>query len=281
MAERHSQARDPGACVPSGKDADTAPSPRQNLLLAALPKAEYERLLPALEFVPLPEGFTVHGAGAQQRYLHFLTSGLVARMYVTAEGASAAYAVTGREGVIGIASFLGGKTTPSQSVVLIAGGSYRIGAHRLQHEFEHDGPLPRLLLRYTQALIAHTGMVAICNRHHSLDQRLCRWLLSCMDRLPTDELTMTQDAIGIMLGVRRMGVTEALGRLQDAGLIHCGRGRMVVLDRQRMEASACECYRVIKREYGRLPLLWHVHRMAGPRRGHRLHVESTPLPQRA
>ena len=282
MAERHSCWQHPEACHAAGKlDVATRPSPRQNHLLAALPAREYARLLPALEIVQLPAGWTVHGAGDPERYLHFVTAGLVARLYVTEDGASVAFAVTGSEGVIGVASFLSGESVPSQAVVLIAGHAYRLNAGALRREFEHDGPLPRLLLRYTRALLAHTGMLAVCNRHHSLDQRLCRWILSCADRLPSDELTITQEAIGEMLGVRRVGVTEALGRLQQARRIQCSRGRIVMLDRPGLEAGACECYRVIKGEYDRLPGASHAHSVSDARRGPPRGGEVDRLPARS
>jgi CRP-like cAMP-binding protein len=227
-------------------------TPRQNHLLAALPLKEYERLLPNLEPVPLPFGWTVHGAGDREKYLYFLTAGIVSRFYVTENGASAEFAVTGNEGMIGVASFLGGESTPSQAVVLSAGYSYRLAADVLKKEFEHDGLLPHLLLRYAQALIVQTGQIAVCNRHHSLEQRLCRWILSCLDRLPSNELTITQELIAEMLGVRRVGVTKAAGKLQEAGLIHSSRGHIDVLDRPQLEAQACECYAVVKRAYDRL-----------------------------
>jgi CRP-like cAMP-binding protein len=227
-------------------------APRQNRLLAALPPEDYERLLPDLEPVPLPLGWTVHRAGDREKYLYFLTAGIVSRFYVTQNGASAEIAVTGSEGVIGVASFLGGESTPSQAVVLSAGYAYRLGANLVKNEFEHDGPLPHLLLRYTLALIAQTAQTAVCNRHHSLEQQLCRWILSSLDRLPSNELTMTQELIAHMLGVRREGVTEAAGKLQKAGLIHYSRGHIAVLDRPKLEAQVCECYAVVKREYDRL-----------------------------
>jgi CRP-like cAMP-binding protein len=227
-------------------------TPRHNHLLAALPRQDYERLLPGLEPVLLPQGWTVHDAGDQERYLYFLRAGIVSRIYVTASGATAEFAVTGNEGVIGIASFLGGASTPSQAVVLSPGYSYRLRADRLKHEFEHDGPLPRLLLRYTQALIGQIGLISACKRHHTLEQRFCRWLLSCLDRLPANELALTQGLIAEMLGVRREGVTEVAGKLQEAGLIQYHRGRILVLDRSALEERACECYAVIKREYDRL-----------------------------
>ena len=229
-----------------------AHAPRRNQLLAALPWEDYERLLPDLEPVPLPLGWTVHGAGDRQRYLHFLTAGIVSRYYVTQNGAATEFAVTGRQGAIGIASFLGGESTPSQAVVVSAGHAYRLGADLVSGEIEHDGALPHLLLRYTLALIAQAGQIAVCNRHHSLQQQLCRWILSCLDRLPSNEMTITQELIADMLGVRRESVTEAAGQLQKAGLIHYSRGHITVLDRPRLEARACECYAVVKREYDRL-----------------------------
>jgi CRP-like cAMP-binding protein len=235
------------------KHAEFAPhAPRQNSILAALPVEDYERLLPDLEPVPLPLGFTVHSAGDRERYLYFLTAGIVSRFYMTKNGASAEFAFTGREGVIGIASFLGGESTSSQAVVLSAGYAYRLGADLLKNEFEHNRPLPHLLLRYVQALIAQIGQIAVCNRHHSIEQQLCRLILSSLDRVPSNELTLTQEMIAEMLGVRREGVTVAAGKLQKAGLIHNGRGHITVLDRPRLEAQACECYAVIRREYDHL-----------------------------
>jgi CRP-like cAMP-binding protein len=225
---------------------------RQNKLLAALPEDDFERLLPDLEPFPMPLDWAVHAAGDREEYLYFLTSGIVSRFYVTHSGATAEFAVTGNEGVIGVASFLGGNSTPSQAVVLSPGNSYRLPADRLKHEFAHDGPLPRLLLRYTQALIAQIGLISACKRHHALEQRLCRWILSCLDRLHTDELAITQGLIAAMLGVRREAVTKSTGNLQLARLLHFNRGRMVILDRPGLEAHACECYTVVKREYVRL-----------------------------
>ncbi len=230
----------------------TQHAPRQNHLLAALPTEDYERLLPDLEPVPLPLGWTVHGAGDREKYLYFLTAGIVSRFYVTENGASAEIGVTGSEGVIGVASFLGGESTPSQALVLSGGYACRLRADVVKNEFEHGGALAHLLLRYTQALIAQTGQIAVCNRHHSLEQRLCRWILSSLDRSPSTELTMTQELIADMLGVRREGVTEAAGKLQKTGLIHYSRGHIAVLDRPRLEAQVCECYAVVKREYDRL-----------------------------
>lgn len=197
----------------------------------------------------MPLGWTIHDAGDRERYLYFITAGIVSRFYVTASGASAEFAVTGNEGVIGIAAFLGGGSTTSRAAVLSPGYSYRLRAVRLQHEFEHDGPLPRLLLRYTRALIAQIGLISACTRHHTLEQRLCRWILCCLDRLPTNEMALTQELIAEMLGVRRVGVTNAVGRLQNAGLLHCSRGHIAVADRPNLEAHACDCYAVVKREY--------------------------------
>ena len=231
--------------------------PTQNRLLAALPGDEYRRLLPLLEPVDLMPGRVIHGAGDREKHLHFITEGIVTRLCMMQTGASAEFAVTGNEGVIGVASFLGGDSMPTQAVALSAGYAYRLRADLLKGELGHTGQLPLLLLRYTQALIAQTGQIAVCNRFHSLEERLCRWILSSLDRVSSSELAMTQEEIAEVLGVRREGVTEAAGRLQEAGLIHYSRGRIAILDRPRLEARACECYSAIKREYQRLlPGLW-------------------------
>jgi CRP-like cAMP-binding protein len=227
-------------------------SPRQNRLLAALPPEDFERLLPYLKPVSLPIGWTVHRAGEPQAHLFFLATGIVCRFYLMENGASARLAVTGNEGVVGVSSFLGGGSTPSEAVVLSAGYAYRVATHVLKHEFAHEGRLPQLLFRYTMALIAQTAQIAVCNRHHTLQQQLCRWLLLGLDRMPSNELSMTQELIAAMLGVRRESITEAAGRLQAMGLIHYSRGHICVLDRPRLEAEACECYAVVKREYDRL-----------------------------
>jgi CRP-like cAMP-binding protein len=255
MVGPHSFRPSPGTRLAFGDRNYSLPAqhtPTQNHLLAALPQPDYERLLPDLEPFPLPLGWAVHDAGDREKYLYFLTAGIVSRFYMTASGASADFAVTGNEGVIGVASFLGGGSTPCQAVVLSAGYSYRLRTDRLQHEFEHDGPLPRLLLRYTQALIAQIGLISACKRHHTLDQRFCRWILSCLDRLPTNELALTQELIADMLGVRREGVTAVAGKLQKAGVIHYSHGHITVLDRSRLETRTCECYAILKREYDRL-----------------------------
>jgi CRP-like cAMP-binding protein len=255
MSGRHSVRPDPGTRFEfedRKRSVSAQHTPRQNRLLATLPVQDYERLLANLELVPLPLGWTIHGAGDREKYLYFLTGGIVSRFHVTESGASAEFAITGNEGMIGVASFLGGESTPSQAVVLSAGYSYRLATDVLKKEFEHDGPLPHLLLRYAQALIVQIGQIAVCNRHHSLQQRLCRWILSCLDRLPSNELTITQELIADRLGVRRVGVTRAAGKLNEAGLIRSSRGHIEVLDRPQLEAQACECYAVVKRAYDRL-----------------------------
>ncbi len=231
-------------------------TPRQNRILAALPREDYLRLLPRLELVSMPRGWTVHGPGARQRHLYFLVDGIVSRFQVMLDGARTEFSVTGSEGVIGIASFLGGESAASAAVVLAAGHAYRLRADLLRVEMDRGGRLPHLLLRYTQALMAQTGQIAACNRHHSLEQQVCRWILSSLDRSPSNELAMTQELIAEMLGVRREGVTQAAGRLQRAGLIEYKRGRIAVLDRPRLEARACECYGAVKREYERLLPGW-------------------------
>jgi len=231
----------------------TPHTPVQNQVLAALPPDHLQRLLPDLEFVPLPLGWVVHGAGQKQKCLFFLTKGIVSRIYETETGDSAAFAFTGNEGVIGVASFLGGESTPGQAVVISPGFAFRLEGRLLQGEFEHDSPLPRLLLRYTQALIAQTGQSVVCNRHHSVEQQLCRLILSCLDRLSSNELMMTQELIAALLGVRRESVTEAAGKLQQAGLILYRRGHIAVLDRRQLEAHACECYRAVRDKLDRLP----------------------------
>jgi len=254
------------ASVDSSCPAPEPRTPRQNQLLAALPPPDFERLLPELEPVALPLGWSVHGAGDRQKYLHFITEGVVSHLYVTRNGASTEFALTGSEGVIGVASFLGGESMPSEALVLSAGYSYRLGSNVLAGEFRHDGLLPRLLLRYTQALITQTGQIAACNRLHSVDQQVCRWILSFLDRSSSAELTVTQEMLAGLLGVRRESVTEAAGKLQEAGLIHCSRGHIAVLDRPRLEARVCECYAVVKREHLRLLQPEHIVDGAGVHR---------------
>jgi CRP-like cAMP-binding protein len=227
-------------------------NPRQNQLLAALPAEDYERLLAHLEFVKLPLGLVVFESGSKLRHLYFPAGGIVSLLYAMESGASTEIAVIGNEGVVGIALFMGGESTPSRAVVQSAGHGYRLKAAVLKSEFKRGGPLQYLLLRYTQALIAQMTQTAVCNRHHAVDQQLCRWLLLSLDRLPSNELAMTQELIANMLGVRREGVTEAAGKLQAAGLIHYTRGHITVLDRPRLEARVCECYRVVRKEMERL-----------------------------
>jgi CRP-like cAMP-binding protein len=226
--------------------------PEQNQLLAALPAADYERLLPHLDPVSLPLGLVLFESGGKLRHLYFPASGIVSLLYAMESGASTEIAVIGSEGVVGIALFMGGESTPSRAVVQSAGRGYRLKAAMVKAEFERGGPLQHLLLRYTQALIAQMTQTAVCNRHHELDQQLCRWLLLSLDRLPSNKLAMTQELIANMLGVRREGVTEAAGKLQEAGLIRYSRGHITVLDRPKLEQRVCECYAVVKKEMDRL-----------------------------
>jgi len=246
--------------APPGERAPSAPhTPWQNRLLAALPQDEYLRLLPRLEPLPLPAGETIYGAGHRERHVYFVTAGIVARFCMTESGALAESAVTGNEGAIGVASVLGGESTPGQAVALTTGHAYRLNAAAMQDEFKLGGVLLRVLLRYVQALIVQTGQTAVCNRHHSVEQQLARWLLLSLDRLPSNELAMTQELIANMLGVRREGVTEAASKLQAAGMIRYCRGRITALDRPKLEKRVCECYAVVKKEYDRLL----EHRIAG------------------
>ena len=223
-----------------------------NRLLAALPEEDYRALLPFLEPVDLPLGAALYESGGVQGYVYFPTSGIVSLLYVLQDGSSAEIAVTGCEGLVGIALFMGGETTPSRAVVQSAGRGHRIEAAALKRSFEAGGALQYVLLRFTQALITQMTQTAVCNRHHAVDQQLCRWLLLSLDRLPANDLVMTQELIANMLGVRREGVTEAAGKLQAAGLIEYSRGRIRVLDRPQLEARVCECYGVVKKEYDRL-----------------------------
>ena len=231
---------------------NTPNTPRNNRLLASLPEKDYEALLPSLELVALPLGAAVYESGAAQGYVYFPTTSIVSLLYVLADGASAEIAITGSEGLVGIALFMGGETTPSRAVVQSAGHGYRLRASVLKTEFERGGVLQHVLLRFTQALITQMTQTAVCNRHHAVHQQLCRWLLLSLDRLQSNELVMTQELIANMLGVRREGVTEAAGKLQAEGLIQYSRGRITILDRPRLEARVCECYSVVKKEYDRL-----------------------------
>lgn len=227
-------------------------SPRQNHLLSALPAADYERIAAHLEHVSLKLGDVLYEPGVRLRYVYFPTTAIVSLLYVMEDGASAEIAIVGNEGILGVSLFMGGETTPSRAVVQSAGFGYRLRAQLLKDEFSRFGPFLRLLLRYTQALITQMAQTAVCNRHHSVDQQLCRWLLLSLDRLASSELSMTQELIANMLGVRREGVTEAAGKLQQAGVIHYRRGRITVLDRPHLEARSCECYQVVKTEFDRL-----------------------------
>jgi CRP-like cAMP-binding protein len=221
----------------------------RNHLLGALPPSTYGRLLPYLEPVSLPRGWTVHHAGDPEKYLYFVTDGIISRCYLSGHGNFAAIALTGREGVIGLASVMGGESALSEVAVLSPGYAYRLDAHLLNRGLEDFIPLQKLLLRYSMLLIAQVGQTAACYRHHSIEQQLCRWILACLDRLPSNELTMTQDMIAHMLGVRREGITEAAQVLQRAGLIHYKRGHIAVVDRPALETRVCECYAVVKRVY--------------------------------
>ena len=227
-------------------------TPKQNHLLAALPDADYARLLPDLELIPMPLGWALYESGGHMSYLYFPTTSIVSLLYVMENGASAEIAITGNCGLVGISLFMGGETTPSRAVVQSAGNGYRLKASIAKREFALGSNLQHLALRFTQALITQMSQTAVCNRHHALDQQLCRWLLLSLDRLQSDELVMTQELIANMLGVRREGVTEAAGDLQAAGLIQYSRGHIRVLDREKLEKRVCECYAVVKKEYDRL-----------------------------
>ena len=230
----------------------STPDPRNNHLLASLPDEACARLFPHLELVAMPLEQVLYESGNRLQHVYFPTNCIVSLLYVMEDGASAEIAVVGNEGVIGIALFMGGETTPSRAVVQSAGHAYRLKGQLLKDEFNRSEELQHLLLRYTQALLTQMAQTAVCNRHHSVDQQLCRWLLLSLDRLQSNTLGMTQELIANMLGVRREGVTEAAGKLQAAGLIRYTRGQISVLDRPRLEARACECYSVVKKEFDRL-----------------------------
>jgi len=227
-------------------------SPNQNHLLAALPTAEFERLSAHLELVPMLLGDFLYEPGGQMQHAYFPTTSIVSLHYVMETGASAESAGVGNEGVVGISLFMGGNTTPSSAVVQTAGHGYRLPGRVLKEEFNRGGLAQGLLLRYTQALITQMSQTAACNRHHSVEQQLCRWLLFTLDRMTASELVMTQELVASMLGVRREGITQAAGSLQAAGFIRYRRGHISVIDRRGLETSACECYAVVKKEIGRL-----------------------------
>lgn len=226
--------------------------PYQNHLLDALPVAEYDRLFPNLELVHMPLGQALYESGGRLNYVYFPTTAIISLLYVLENGASAEIAIVGNEGILGISLFMGGETTPSRAVVQSAGWGYRLKSAIIKEEFNQGGATMRLLLRYTQALITQMTQTAVCNRHHSVEQQLCRWLLLSLDRLASDELNMTQELIANMLGVRREGVTEAACKLQRSGLIEYSRGRIKVIDRPALEKRVCECYKVVKIEFDRL-----------------------------
>jgi CRP-like cAMP-binding protein len=239
--------------APSGSPAiSISIEPRKNLLLAALPDAEWRRWLPQLEAVEMPLGQVLYESGGSLSHVYFPTTAIVSLLYVMENGSSAEIAVVGNEGIVGISLFMGGESTSSRAVVQSAGSGFRLKAQTMKTEFNRAGPVLHLLLRYTQALITQMAQTAVCNRHHSLDQQLCRWLLLSLDRLQDNELVMTQELIANMLGVRREGVTEGALKLQHDGLIRYVRGRITVLNRAGLESRTCECYSVVKKEYDRL-----------------------------
>jgi CRP-like cAMP-binding protein len=227
-------------------------SPEHNYLLAALSPVERDRILPHLRLVAMPLGKVLYESGDELEYVYFPTDSIVSLLYVLESGASAEISVVGNEGLIGIALFMGGGTTPSRAIVQSAGHAYRLAGQHLKDEFHRNGGLQVLLLRYTQALITQMAQTAVCNRHHSVDQQLCRWLLLSLDRLPSNKLVMTQELIANMLGVRREGVTDAAGKLQKQGVIRYNRGQITVIDRPRLEQLCCECFAVVKRETDRI-----------------------------
>jgi CRP-like cAMP-binding protein len=230
----------------------SADSPSHNHLLAALPATEFDRLAPHMERVPLLLGQTLYEPGEQLRHVYFPTTAIVSLLYVLESGASAEIAGVGHEGMLGISLFMGGDTTPSSAVVQTAGHAYRLPGRLLKAEFERGGLMQQLLLRYTQALLTQMCQTAACNRHHSVEQQLCRWLLLTLDRLPSNELVMTQELVAGALGVRRESITQAAGNLQRAGIVRYRRGHISVLERLGLEAGACECYAVVKQEMARL-----------------------------
>jgi len=230
----------------------SVPAPTQNLILAALPSAVYQRLLPRLELVAIGLGRSLYESGGHLQHVYFPVEGIVSLLYVTQGGNSAELAVVGCEGMIGVSLFMGGETTPNRAVVQSACTAYRLPAHVLKAGFAEGGALQLILLKFTQALITQISQTAVCNLHHSVDQQLCRWLLLSLDRLPDNKLQMTQELIANMLGVRRQGVTEAAGKLEHEGLISYNRGVITVLNRPALEKRACECYSVVKIETARL-----------------------------
>jgi len=246
-AQRH-----PSCILIKGRYLISTREPRTNQLLAALDDESFQRLAPDLQLIAMPLGWVLYESGGRLNYLYFPVSGIVSLLYVTVNGASSEIAITGKEGLVGISLFMGGESTTNRAVVQCAGHAYRIPASTIKREFALGGAFQSLALRYTQTLITQMAQTSVCNRHHTLDQQLCRWLLLSIDRLAGDELIMTQELIANMLGVRREGVTEAAGRLQEAGMITYSRGRITVLDRAALERHVCECYVVVKNEFARL-----------------------------
>lgn len=226
--------------------------PIENRLLAALPQEERERLTPNLQPVTFSLGQVVYEPGGRQEFVYFPTSCVVSLLYTMENGSTAEVGLVGNDSVVGVALFLGGDTTPNRAIAQIAGDAYRLRAKLLQEEFARGGAMQRLLLRYTQALITQISQTAVCNRLHSAEKRLCRWLLLSHDRVASDDILMTQEFLSHMLGGRRESVTNAAGHLQDAGLIRYSRGKIKILDRPRLEAAACECYRIVRQEFDRL-----------------------------
>ena len=248
----------PRRAAPSYRQMPSAPNPQDNHILNALPTPERERLFPHLKLVPMPLGMVLYESGDTLRHIYFPTNSIVSLLYVMQDGASAEIAVVGNEGAIGVALFMGGETTPSRAIVQSAGSAYRLTGKRLKLEFNRHGQMLHVLLRYTQSLITQMAQTAVCNRHHSVDQQLCRWLLLSLDRLSSNRLNMTQELIANMLGVRREGVTAAAGKLQKHGVIRYSRGQITVVDRPKLEQLSCECYAVVKKETDRL-LTPHLH----------------------
>jgi CRP-like cAMP-binding protein len=242
----------PVACLDSLIHMSETTSPKQNSLLNSLPEDILDRLLPDLEMIPMPLGQVLYESGGQLQHVYFPTTAILSMHYIMESGASAEIAGVGNEGVLGISLFMGGNTTPSRATVQTAGKGYRLKGRLMMEEFNRAGPMMRLMLRYTQALMTQMSQTAVCNRHHSVEQQLCRWLLLTLDRLPTNELTMTQELIAGMLGVRRESITETAVMLQREGLISYRRGHITVIDRAGLELRACECYDVVKKEFNRL-----------------------------
>ncbi len=255
-------------------------SPMENHLLAALPAVAQDRLFPHMELVAMPLGKAMYESGDSLRHVYFPTDCIVSLLYVMEDGSSAEISVVGNEGMVGIAVFMGGGSTPSRAVVQSSGSAYRLEGERLRDEFNHQDAFMRLLmLRYTQALITQMAQTAVCNRHHSIDQQLCRWILLSLDRLPSNQLSMTQELIANMLGVRREGVTEAAGKLQKLGVIKYNRGLITVLDRPALERLSCECYAVVKKETDRLlPVLAKILQPPGENASHSPLSASSPPP---